>query len=57
MVVCYHMGLVVSVVGIVEGSSILLIMEGYFVLDGFFYCVPVLSFYGCYYVFDEVMYL
>ena len=57
MVVCYSLGLVVSVVGIVEGSSVLLIMEGYLGLDVCFDCVHVLYSYGCYYVFDEVLYL
>ena len=54
--VCYPLGLIVFLVGLVEGSSLILIMEIYLVLDGCFNCFPVLSFYGCYYVFNAVIY-
>ena len=41
------MGLVASLVGLVEGYSVLLLLEGYFGLDSCFVCVPVLSSYSC----------
>ena len=57
VVVRNPLGLVISIVAFVEGSSILLILKSYFGLDGFFYCFPVLCFYGCHYVLYEVVYL
>ena len=47
MVMCYPLGLVVPLVGLVETSPVLIVLEVYFGLDGCFDCVPVLSLYGC----------
>ena len=47
VVVCYPLGLVVYPIGLVEGYSILLILEDYFGPDGCFDYVLVLYFYGC----------
>ena len=57
MVVRYYLGLIVSIVSLVEGFYVLLVLERYFGMDGCFDCSPFLSFYGCNYVFDEVVYL
>ena len=57
VVVGYPLGIFLSVVAPVEGSSILIILESYFGLDGCFGCFPVISLYGCHYIFNEVVYL